>query len=196
MFQLTLLDHIRLTFSQVIRQHKAHGQAAQRLTRWLWIVRGAELLLLAGTVAAATRGFMVSGMLWPVTALVLAIGALILYVVALVWQPELRLQAHRSCGTELWLIRERYYALLAELSDGLIDVDALVSRRNRLMQDVRDLYAHALLLGPPPSPSGPAGTHADEGDRLIEEEIERLLPHVLRQPTPAGAGGAYSESEH
>lgn len=195
MFQLTLLDHIRLTFSQVIRQHKAHEQAAHRLTRWLWVTRGIELALLAGTVAAATRGLMVTGALWPVTALVLAIGSLALYIVTLAWQPDLRLQAHRSCGTELWLIRERYYALLAELSDGLIDVEALVGRRNRLMQDVRDLYAHAVLLGPPPSPSGPGAAHADEGDRLIEEEIERLLPHVLRQQTPAGAA-SYSESEH
>jgi hypothetical protein len=196
MFQLTLLDHIRLTFSQVIRQHKAHEQAAQRLTRRLRATRGIELALLAGTVAAATRGLMVAGRLWPITALVLAVGALASYVATLAWQPELRLQAHRSCGAELWLIRERYYALLAELSDGLIDVDALVARRNRLMQDVRDLYAHALLLGPPPSPSGPGAAHPDEGDRLIEEEIERLLPHVLRGPASAGAAGSYSESEH
>lgn len=196
MFQLTLLDHIRLTFSQVIRQHKAHEVAAQRLTRWLWITRGIELVLLAGTVAALVRGLIVPGHLWPAAALGLAIGSLALYVVALAWQPELRLQAHRSCGTELWLIRERYYALLSELADGLIDVDALVGRRNRLMQDVRDLYAHALLLGPPPSPSGPAPAEANEGDRMIEEEIERLLPHVLRQPASAGASGSYSESEH
>ena len=36
MFQLTLIDHIRLSFAGVLSAYEGHADAAARLVRWAW----------------------------------------------------------------------------------------------------------------------------------------------------------------
>lgn len=180
MFHLTLLDHIRLTFGQVVHHHKAHEDTARRLTRRLWLVRLSELALLAGTIGAGVRAI-VAGGAWPAVTLGCAVASLALYALSLTWQMESRLYAHRWCGAELWLIRERYYALLSELADGLIDVNGLIERRDRLMRDLRDVYAHAPLLDRPSRRRMAEPIVASATELLSDEEIDRALPPSLRK---------------
>src|SRR5262245_13376618 len=45
--QLTLLDHLRLTFGHVVFRHRAHSQIAHRHSRWSRWLRVAEASLMA-----------------------------------------------------------------------------------------------------------------------------------------------------
>ena len=88
--------------------------------------------------------------------------------------------AHASCATRLWHIREKYRALLSDLTDGAIGVDAVRRKRDELMVELREVYEDA-----PPAEqkayqtAGQAIRTSDEA-ALSDEEIDRFLPKSLQ----------------
>ena len=52
--------------------------------------------------------------------------------------------AHRACAAQLWLLCEKYRALLAEVHDGLVELPEITARRDKLMREVQNVYEHAL----------------------------------------------------
>src|SRR5438132_217521 len=77
MFQLTLLDHLRLTFGHVVYRHKAHAHTAQtRAQRNRWI-RSAEALLIAGAAFTSVAASFGKGIAFSIAAAVLAALALL-----------------------------------------------------------------------------------------------------------------------
>jgi hypothetical protein len=53
MFQLSLVDHIRLSFGAVATSYRAHARAASRLSARAWQTRVAVMILLALATAAS-----------------------------------------------------------------------------------------------------------------------------------------------
>ena len=53
MFSLTLRDHLHVTFSQIVEQHKSHARKALSQARWGRRLRGVEALLMGGVSIAA-----------------------------------------------------------------------------------------------------------------------------------------------
>ena len=59
MFELTLIDHLRLTFGHVVYRHKTHSQLAHeraRRSRWLKAIEAALMAGVVGTATAAAFG--------------------------------------------------------------------------------------------------------------------------------------------
>ena len=48
MFQLTLVDHLRMTFGHIVYQHRAHAQIAYSRARWNRGLKAFEVLLMIG----------------------------------------------------------------------------------------------------------------------------------------------------
>ena len=46
MFQLSLVDHLRLTFGHVVYRHRAHSQLALTLSKWSRRLRAGEVVLM------------------------------------------------------------------------------------------------------------------------------------------------------
>ena len=69
--------------------------------------------------------------------------AAIVLLARLVFDFEASVSAHRSCSTRLWHIREQYRALLADLKDETLTLDAARDRRDALMATLRDVYERA-----------------------------------------------------
>jgi hypothetical protein len=180
MFQVTVVDHLRLSFASVLAAYEAHAEAAARLAR---VHSYAKLVLLglsgitAATAAIASGG----GEGWARATAVLAalvFGVIAAYV-AMNNQPLM--YGHRMTAAKLWVVCEKYRALLAELHDGVIDTAAARQRRNDLLNDAATVLEQA-------SPddrhtyeiarkalSGPNG--AGYPDWLID----RYLPAALRK---------------
>jgi hypothetical protein len=116
MFQVTLLDHIRLSFGGVVHSYKAHSELARRLTARLWQLRAAELALLAGALAAGITGIIQTDVRYVIASAVLCGFALALFTFYVAVNLESRIYAHRWCACRLWLVREKYRALLSEIS--------------------------------------------------------------------------------
>jgi hypothetical protein len=53
---------------------------------------------------------------------------------------EARLFAHRSFAHRLWLVSERYRSLLSEVTDGTVDGQTLLRRRDELLAALHTIY--------------------------------------------------------
>jgi hypothetical protein len=180
MFELTLLDHLRMTFGQIVYAHRAHERIAYSRSRWNRGLRAAEALLMTGVAVTALGAAFGRGGWYEIGSAVLAILALATLLLHLTLDFDRSAQAHASCATRLWQIREQYRALLSDLSDGAIDVDTVRRRRDELMTELRSVYESA-----PPADhqayqtAAQAIVGADERS-LTDEEIDRFLPKSLQ----------------
>jgi hypothetical protein len=57
-------------------------------------------------------------------------------------------RAHGECASRLWELQERYRAVLSDLSEGVIDVNAARHRRDALMIELHAIYRDVLRVDP------------------------------------------------
>jgi hypothetical protein len=188
MFGVSLLDHLRMTFGHVVFRHKAHLQLARSRAYWSRWFRAAEAALMIGVTVAATGAAFGKEHIYVIVSAVLAVLALTILLLHLTFDMDRSAQAHASCATRLWQIREQYRAVLSDFSDGALDLDAVRLRRDELMDELRGVYETAPLAdGQTYSTAGRGMATADEV-ALTDEEIDMFLPkslHKTDKPTAA-----------
>jgi hypothetical protein len=185
MFQLSLIDHIRLSFGSVTASYRAHARAAERLAARAWQSKVVVMILFCLATGAALIA-LTGVRQFQIAAAALAAVAVLGFAISISLGFEPRAYAHRACAAQLWLLCEKYRALLAEVHDGLIDLPAVMKRRDDLMREVQIVYEHAL----------PADREAYQIARDAlgagnsapsDQEIDRLLPASLRHPARASS---------
>jgi hypothetical protein len=188
MVALTLLDHLRLTFGQVVYRHKAHSQLAHvraRQGRWM---RAGEAVLMTAAAGLALAVALGQGRVFAIAAAGVAATALLLLMLHLALDLDGSAVVHGACAARLWPMRERYRALLSDLADGAIDADAARDRRDVLMSELHGIYEQAPPADQPAyQAAGRAAAFASEG-ALSDEEINTFLPrslHKVEKSAPA-----------
>jgi hypothetical protein len=183
MFQLSLVDHIRLSFGAAATSYRAHSRAAARLSARAWQTRVTVMVLL-GLATAASLVALTGVRQIQIAAAVLSGLALLAHAIGISLDFEPRAYAHRTCAARLWQICEKYRALLAEVHDGLVDLPAVTVRRDELMREVQVVYEHALPADRDAYQIARDALGAGES-APSDQEIDRLLPASLRQPARA-----------
>ena len=183
MFQITLVDHVRLSFGTALAAYEGHANAAARLARWSSYAK-LSLLVVSGLAAAVGAVGVQRGFAWHLAAAILAavVFAGSAAFVALNQQPLI--YGHRTSAAKLWVICEEYRALLAEMHEGAIDLPALQARRSALVRE----SAHVLEQSAPDdrytfdiARQALSGPH---GGGYPDAVIDRYLPTPLRKTTP------------
>ncbi|HKY21111.1 MAG TPA: SLATT domain-containing protein [Vicinamibacterales bacterium] len=184
MFSLTLLDHLRLTFNQVIHSHHAHTRAAQLHARRNRRLRGAEAILMGGVTITAAGAAFGHGQILAIVAAVLAGAALIVLLVHLTFDFETSAQAHAACSTHLRHIRERYRALLSDLHDGVLNVTDARLRRDALMEELAAIYERTPAMQLEDYRASRRHPAAGKSE-VTDEEVDLFLPKPLQvSPQP------------
>jgi hypothetical protein len=179
--ELTLLDHLRLTFGHIVHRHRAHARLAHARGRWHRWLLGAEALLMIGVTSLSARAAFGGGEAYAAAGAVFATLALATLVVHLMFDLDRSARAHAVCASRLWLIRERYRGLLSDLHDGVIDIEAGRQQRDALMEELHGIYANAPAADPQTDRTV-AETIATTDDRaLTDEEIDLFLPKSLQK---------------
>ena len=184
MFDLSLVDTLRLGFGQVVHHHRSHADAAASAARWGRWLRAGETILLTGVAMTAVATAFGRGPAYAIASAVMAGVALLLFLIHAVFNVDDAARAHLACSTRLWQMREQYRALLSDLNDGAIGHDAARERRNLLMAELGAIYEAA----PPLTRRAFKVARPEEGAEelaLSDPEIDRFLPqslHVRRTP--------------
>lgn len=184
MFQLSVVEHIRLSFASVANAYEGHAEAAARLARWGWHSKIA-LLSLLGLACVADLMALQGGRPYLMAAIA---GSVVAFIGCAAWiglDPEPRTYAHRSSAAKLWLLCEQYRALLADVQDQMVDAHAIAERRDRLARDVRTIFEYA---PPADRQTYEIARKAFGGVKRAgysEDEIDALLPPSLRRPKTA-----------
>lgn len=187
MFDLSLVDHLRLTFGHVIYRQKAHAQAAHVHARRGRVLRAAEALLLAAAAVTAFAAVFGRGFGYAVATAILTSVALIVVLINLMFDFDASADAHRACSARLWRIREQYRALMSDLRDGAIDVNSARHWRDALMKDVHAIYENAPPADRQMYEASRKVTAGSDDTALTDEEIDRFLPESLQKGKPAAA---------
>jgi hypothetical protein len=187
MFQLTLIDHIRLSFAGVLSAYEGHADAAARLVRWAWYGKMAMLGIL-GLAAASTLVAQQLGGAFRVVASAAAALAFAIWAIYVALDPEPRAYAHRASAARLWLLCEKYRALLTEVHDQLVDVPALTARRDALLQETSATFERAAPADQQTYDIARKALTAGQKGHYSDQEIDQYLPAALRRgPSAAPA---------
>lgn len=140
MFNLTLHDHLNLTFTEITERLTVHAAKAQSHARWGRRLRGGESVLIGGVCIAAAGAAFGHGHILSIIAASLAGIALLILLVGLTFDFDASARAHATHVTHLWGLRERYRSLLSDLHDGVLSVGEARLRRDRLITELRAIY--------------------------------------------------------
>ena len=140
MFNLTLRDHLQLTFSEIIQRHNAHAAKAQSRARWSRRLRGSEAVLVGGATIASAGAAFGHNQAFAIAAASMAGLALFVLLVNLTFDFDASARAHAASGAHLWGLRERYRSLLSDLQEGALTLDAARLRRDQLIEELRTVY--------------------------------------------------------
>ena len=184
MFQVNIVDHVRLSFAGTLAAYEAHADAAASMARWNSY---AKLVLLSVSGLAAIFGAIATqqGFAWQVaTAILCAVtfGTAAAYM-SLNQQPLL--YGHRVTAAKLWVICEKYRALLAEMHDNAIDLPALQERRNALLHESASVLEDAAPDDRYTYQIAKEALAGPKNSGYPDWFIDRYLPPPLRKEAPA-----------
>lgn len=139
MFNLDSADYIRLTYQSLRDAYDAHSAAAARLSRFSSYFRLATLSL-TGVAAAFSAIALSGGWGWHLAAAIVAAIAFATSAAYVGFNQQPRIYGHRASAARIWVIVEKYRALIADLESGAIDVRALHERRNALLYEASEIF--------------------------------------------------------
>lgn len=175
------LQEIRESFGKVAYSHKTHEKAAEIESSQVGLIKWVNIIL-----TTLTSGTLVGTIVTNETALLYIGGVFSSFTLAfaifqLSFNPEKAAEKHRQTAKELWLIREKYLSLIADVLGGELSNDTITSRRDQLIADLHMVYKFA------PATTSKAYKKAQEALQINEEltfsdvEIDKLLPKGLRR---------------
>jgi hypothetical protein len=187
MFQLSVVDHIRLSFGDVVCSYKAHATAAARLARRAWQIKMTVLSLLGLAVVAGVTSVVTVLRPFQIVSAVLISLAFVGYAAYMAFDFDPRVSAHRSCAARFWLLCEKYRALLTEIQDGLLDVPQLKERRDQLIREVHGVYEQAPAADQKAYGLARRALSSTNAEGVSDAEIDRYLPPSAQKGKPTAA---------
>jgi hypothetical protein len=180
MFGLSVVDHLRLAFGHVVQNYNVHARASERWATLALKARVTVLVLFIAATASMVVSLLRDGGRFQIAATIVAGVAVAAYALYIALGLESRVAAHRACAHRLWLMCERYRALLAEIRDGLLDKDEVLRRRDELIQQTHAVYEQAFSVDQQAFESvrqlSTTGSHGG----LTDREIDEFLPESLK----------------
>jgi hypothetical protein len=177
----TLLMSIRESFGRVVYTHKTHEKQIELLARNLTVARWTEAILISLTAGGAITVLFGTGFWFQLITAILASVATAVTIYQLSFDPDHVIQDHRKCARRLWLIREKYINLLADLTDGAIDEEEGRKRRDILLKELQEVYSDAPDTSPKAYSVARTALKIKEEMTFTDEEIDKFLPKPLRK---------------
>ena len=179
---------LRESYGRVVYTHKTQEKCADILLERLGRIKLWQIILSAITTAGFIDAIFGTGRVGAVIGVVASTVLLILNAYTKDYDLGELAQKHRQAAADLWLIREKYLALITDLRVGKEVIAKITDRRDALLADLYGIYSGA------PSTTYKAYRKAQEALKQYEEmtfadaEIDALLPSELRKSTNPGRG--------
>jgi hypothetical protein len=168
MFGLNIVDHVRLNLTRAGENYAVHARAAERLSRRTVHIRIGIFALMLAAAATAIVSLLTGGRGYQMSAVIAASLAAAAFAAYVASGLEGRVHAHRVCAHSLWMVCERYRALLTEIRDGLLEPETILRRRDELAMETHAAYGLAFPLDQPAFESL-RQSGDDEGARMFAE---------------------------
>lgn len=182
---------VRECYGRVVYSHKTHEKCADILLSHLSKIKLWQIVLSSITTVGFIATFFGSGRVGAFIGACISATLLTLNAYTKNYDLGELAQKHRRAAADLWLIREKYLALLTDLRVGEESLVKSTNRRDVLLDDLHGVYSGA------PSTTNQAYKKAQEALQQYEEmtfsdsEIDALLPRVLRKSVDTVEGSDF-----
>ena len=176
-----LESQLRGSFGKVVYSHKTHEKAADIILHRLSIVKVLYIILSALSTGGFVSEFIAPEAIGSLLGAIFSSSLLALNLFTKDRDGAGLAQEHRQAASEIWLIREEYESLIADLTGGLRTPDTVRDMRNELMADLHAVYKKS------PKTNSNAYNKARKALKYNEEltfsdaEIDKFLPEDLRR---------------
>lgn len=174
-------SQVRECYGRVVYSHKTHEKCADILISRLSRIKLWQIILSSITTAGFIAAIFGAGPAGAVIGSVVSTTLLVLNAYTKNHDLGELAQKHRQAAADLWLIREKYLALITDLRVGNESLEQVTDRRDAILESLHGVYSGA------PSTTYRAYKKAQEALQRYEEmtfsdsEIDALLPLELRR---------------
>lgn len=176
-----LEGQLRDCFGRVVYSHKTHEKCADILLTRLSRIKLSQIILSALTTGGFIAAVFGAGEIGALAGILVSTALLVLNSYTKDYNLGELSQKHRQAGADLWLIREKYLALITDLRMGEKPIEALQKERDDLLERLHAVYSGA------PSTTNKAYKKAQEALKQLEDmtfwdtEIDAFLPKGLKK---------------
>jgi len=179
--QRVLEAQIRECFGRVVYSHKTHEKCADILMSRFATIKLWQIILSAATTGGFVAAVFGAGKIGAFAGIVVSTLLLTLNAYTKDYDLGELAQKHKQAANELWLIREQYLSLIADLIMGDKPIVDLRTRRDALLHELHGVYTGA------PSTTFQAYKKAQVALQKYEDltftdgEIDAFLPDELKK---------------
>lgn len=170
---------MRETFGKVVYTHKTHEKAADIYNRASKRIKRLNVLLLVLTSGSAL-GSILKGDVYVITTSFLATISLFFVIYQLNFDYGEYEQRHRITAKKLWLIREKYQNLIADIMNEKYNSDELVQKRDSLLLELSEVLENAPTTDNKAYATARKALKIDKEMTFNNKEIDSFLPEELR----------------
>jgi len=176
-----LEGQLRECYGRVVYSHKTHEKCADILLARLSTIKIWQIVLSAITTGGFIAAFLGAGQIGAGVGVVVSTSLLVLNAYTKNFDMGELAQKHRKSANDLWLVREKYLSLLADLAMGEKPLEIMQTHRDELLEQLHSAYIGA------PSTNYKAYRKAQDALQKYEDmtfsdaEIDALLPGELKR---------------
>ena len=173
------LTVIRETFGKVVYTHKTYEKAADIcISKSKWIKR-INVLLLALTSGSALCSIL-KGQTFLVSTSILATLSLFFVIYQLSFNLDGLGQEYKIIAKKLWLIREKYQNLIADIMNEIYTSEEIAEKRDSLLFKLNEILESAPPTDDKAYSKARKALKIDEEMTFSNKEIDNFLPEELR----------------
>ena len=172
---------MRECYGRVVYSHKTHQKCADIILKRLGKIKLCQIVLSSITTAGFIAVIFGAGSVGAVIGIIVSTTLLVLNAYTKNYDLGELAQKHRQAAADLWLIREKYLALITDLRVGKESPEKITNRRDALLENLHGVYLGA------PSTTYQAYKKAQEALQQNDEmtfsdtEIDAMLPREFRK---------------
>ena len=177
------LGVVRETFGKVTFTHKTYEKAADICNyRTAWTKR-LNIILLVATSSSAFNAII--GVFFNIQdniiiTSILATTALFFSVYQYNFDYEKRADQYKTTATKLWVVREKYQNLIADIMSDTIGYDETIKQRDELVNEQQMIYECAPNTFPKAYKMAVDALNTNKEMSFTDSEIDLFLPEELR----------------
>lgn len=176
-----LESQLRECYGRVVYSHKTHEKCADILLAHLSTIKLWQILLSALTTGSFITTFFGSGNIGAAIGVVLSTALLVLNAYTKNYDLGEFAQKHKQTANEIWLIREQYLSLLADLAMGQKPLEVLQTERDKLLASLHNVYVGSPSTTYAAYKKAQEALKRNEDMTFSDQEIDAFLPRELKR---------------
>ena len=173
-----ILSALKEQYGKVVYTYTTHIKEARIRAHWNSAFLWADIILSAITTGGIIGLIITNSRMCEIAS---CVASVILLVISL-YTKEAKLAersvSHKEFASKIWLIRERYLALMTDAS--ALEYEEIAKRRDCLQEELATLYQHEPLTSNKSYKQAQQALKRDEEQFFSTEELNKLLPEHLR----------------